>query len=181
MSVSGPCLWLPSPAASSSHFSAIPTTATTASAANTWTPEQNFRSQTEKTEDPVLPAVSSTTFSTATNTPVQAELMPPKNTDDRTVPATTDSTLSRTRLEKLNCSEPFLSSGSKDATSSTPATRESSLERKRKHSDSNLHDKEIFEGAMTPSDDGAGSSAAGERQNTPADGKIEKKKMKRFR
>lgn len=101
--------------------------------------------------------------------------MPPKRADDRTVQATTDARLSRTHLKKFNRSEPLLSSVSQDATSSSPATRESSLERKRKHSDSHLHDKEIAEGAMTPSDDG------GERQNTPSDGKLEKKKMKRFR
>lgn len=170
MSVSGPCLWLPSPAASS-HFSAIQTPA---SAANTWLSEQGLSSnQPERTGDPVLPAVSST-LSTI-NTPVQAELMPPKRADDRTVQATTDARLSRTHLKKFNRSEPLLSSVSQDATSSSPATRESSLERKRKHSDSHLHDKEIAEGAMTPSDDG------GERQNTPSDGKLEKKKMKRFR
>jgi len=171
MSVSGPCLWLPSPAASS-HFSTIQTPA---SAANTWLSEQSLtRNHPERTEDSVLPAVSST-FSSTINTPVQAELMPPKHADDRTVQATTDAPLSRTRLEKFNRSEPLLSSVSQDATSSSPATRESSLERKRKHSDSHLHDKEITEGAMTPSDDG------GERQNTPSDGKLEKKKMKRFR
>ena len=177
MSVSGPCLWLPSPAASS-HLSTIsshPTTTTNTTTANVWNQGQN----TSRSLPSPDPSTTNPSDQPSSSYPGY-ELMPPKETDDRTVQETTtnDTPLSRTRLERLNRSEPL----SQAASCSPP--RESSPERKRKHPDDNdMHhyEKDPGEGAMTSSDDGAGSSAGGDRQNTPSDAKLEKKKMKRFR
>ena len=190
MSVSGPCLWLPSPAASShlSTLSGHPTatntntntnTTTTAASATTniWNQGQNTSRSLPSPEPSIAnPSDQQPSLSSYPG----YELMPPKETDDRTVQeaTTNDTRLSRTRLEQLNRSEHL-----NQAASCSPA-RESSPERKRKHPDDNdMHhyEKDPGEGAMTSSDDGAGSSAGGDRQNTPSDAKLEKKKMKRFR
>lgn len=100
--------------------------------------------------------------------------MPPKHPDDRSLYPSSDAPppLSRLRGEDLS---------SKDAPGCS-SPRQFSPDRKRKQPDDALQqDRDPAEGTMTPSDDGAGSPAGVDRQLTPSEAKVEKKKMKRFR
>ena len=212
MSVSGPCLWLPSPAAPPSHLAAISTP-------SAWNQDQtnppnlstkraghtNNNNTTNNNNNFLLPSVSSAFAAPAEHTapsssavavttapapaPAPAsgyELMPPpKDTsDDRTVDPDSDGSrpLLRTCLDKLNRSESFPSSASRKDTFTSSSPRDvASPDRKRKRHDDEDRREDTAEGAITSSDDGAGSPGAEDGQMIPSDARLEKKKMKRFR
>lgn len=195
MSVSGPCLWMPSLSPPiSSHISAVSAhfspardgqylqpkpVSVSPTLLRSWeqgsTPSNEPRVEMQQAAlkaENALPSAASAgkpgQQCAETDTPLGGvETSNPRNR--------TDPRLTRMRLPKLDCSEPLLS----------------------KHRGGNLHtespldsgggprdetqDRVNEDSETSPSDGGMGSSAGAEQQKTPAEIKADKKKMKRFR
>jgi hypothetical protein len=193
MSISGPCLWLPSPIPS--HLATV--TAFSSKAAGSAeliqqtagsVPSVSFRpcerggcSNTPPVEmrktalknDNALPSAE---LDEESSRPQSAGGKALLKDEEKPSPRSGSDTLSRMKLHKLNCSEPVLSMR-RDITSPADLTPDSAGE----HLDWTQETAKEHRDASTPSDEGTVLSAGGEHQKTPSEIKADKKKMKRFR
>lgn len=193
MSISGPCLWLPSPIPSrlvtATVLSSIAAgsaeldqqTAGSVPSLSFWPCERGGCSNTPPVEmkkaalknENALPGAELAEESPRPQSAGGKALL---KDEEKPSPKSGSDTLSRMKLHKLNCSEPVLSRR-RDITSPADLTPDSAGE----HLDGTQETAKEHQDASSPSDEGTVLSAGGEQQKTPSEIKADKKKMKRFR